>query len=41
MPMYLGRGESLLAGIDLAVLGNRVTESRTGEKALHVLMQRA
>jgi dihydrofolate reductase len=41
MPMYLGRGESLMSGIDFAALGYRVTESRTGEKALHVVLERA
>jgi dihydrofolate reductase len=40
MPMYLRQGESLLEGIDLAALGYRVTRARTGEKALHVVIER-
>jgi dihydrofolate reductase len=40
MPMYLRQGESLLDGIDLAALGYRVTQARTGEKALHVVIER-
>jgi dihydrofolate reductase len=40
MPMYLGRGESALNGIDLAALGYRVVESRPGERALHVVIER-
>jgi hypothetical protein len=38
--MYLGRGESAFNGIDLAALGYRVVESRPGERALHVVIER-
>ena len=39
-PVVLGRGESLLAGIDLPALGFGVTERQTTEHALHVVLSR-
>jgi dihydrofolate reductase len=39
-PIALGRGESLLAGIDLPALGFRVAEHAAGEGAMHVLLAR-
>jgi dihydrofolate reductase len=39
-PVLLGRGESLLAGIDLPALGWRVTERAAGEGATHVVLAR-
>ena len=39
-PILLGRGESLLAGLDLIGLGYDVIESRPGEAALHVVIGR-
>jgi dihydrofolate reductase len=39
-PVLLGRGESLLAGIDLPALGWRVTERAAGEGAMHVVLAR-
>jgi dihydrofolate reductase len=39
-PVALGKGENLLAGIDLAELGFRTTEHATTEKALHVVLTR-
>jgi dihydrofolate reductase len=39
-PVLLGRGESLLAGIDLPALGWRVIERVTGEGATHVVLTR-
>lgn len=40
-PTLLGRGEALLAGIDLTRLGFRCTEHVATEKALHVVLSRA
>lgn len=40
-PVILGRGESLLAGIDLAALGFAVTERVQGERAMHVVLTRS
>ncbi|MBV8503718.1 MAG: dihydrofolate reductase [Paucibacter sp.] len=37
----LGRGESLLAGIDLAQMGFRVVEQQGTEHALHVVLKKA
>lgn len=37
-PILLGRGESLLGGLDLLELGYTVSESRTTEQALHVVI---
>jgi dihydrofolate reductase len=39
-PVALGKGENLLAGIDLGDLGFRTTEHATTEKALHVVLTR-
>ncbi len=39
-PALLGRGESLLAGIDLPALGFRVAQHASGAKALHVVLER-
>jgi dihydrofolate reductase len=39
-PVVLGRGESLLAGIDLAALGFSCTRSATSDAALHVVLTR-
>jgi dihydrofolate reductase len=40
-PTLLGRGENLLAGIDLAALGFRCTEHVGTPKAQHVVLSRA
>lgn len=40
-PVLLGSGESLLGGLDLLDLGYTVTESRTSEQALHVIISRS
>ena len=40
-PVLLGRGENLLAGIDLTALGFRPMEQVTSEKALHVVLTRS
>jgi len=39
-PATLGRGETLLAGIDLPALGIRVTSHAMGERAMHVVMSK-
>ena len=39
-PTLLGRGESLLAGIDLPALGFSCTEHVSADKALHVVLSR-
>ena len=39
-PALLGRGEALLAGIDLPALGFRVIERCATERALHVVMRK-
>lgn len=39
-PVFLGRGESLFAGIDLPGLGYRVAEVVSGERATHVVLRR-
>jgi len=39
-PVFLGRGEVLFAGIDLAALGFAVTEHRASEHATHVVLER-
>ncbi len=39
-PVLLGRGESLLAGIDLPALGFEVTEHVSSEAATHVVLTR-
>jgi len=40
-PVLLGRGESLMAGIDLLALGFRVREHVASEKAQHVVLSRS
>lgn len=40
VPVLLGRGESLFGGLDLAKLGYRVTERRTSDEVLHVIIGR-
>ena len=37
-PVLLGRGEALLAGLDLPKLGYNVTKSTPGERATHVII---
>jgi dihydrofolate reductase len=39
-PVLLGKGENLLAGLDLPRLGFRITEHVPGEKAAHVVLTR-
>ncbi len=39
-PVILGKGEALLAGIDLPSLGFRVASHTMGERALHVVMSK-
>ena len=39
-PILLGSGESLFQGIDLTALGYRVTEHKTTEDAMHVVIAR-
>jgi dihydrofolate reductase len=39
-PVFLGKGENLLSGLDLPRLGFRVTEHVPGEKATHVVLTR-
>ena len=39
-PVVLGRGESLLAGIDLLQLGYQCTEQVTSPGALHVVLRK-
>lgn len=41
VPRLLGRGESLFQGLDLNELGYVVTERRTSEQVLHVMIGRA
>jgi dihydrofolate reductase len=40
VPVVLGRGESLLGGLDLIELGYRVTGRRTSETVLHVTISK-
>jgi dihydrofolate reductase len=40
-PILLGRGESLLAGIDLLALGYRCTEHVASEQATHVVLSKS
>jgi riboflavin biosynthesis pyrimidine reductase len=40
-PVALGRGESLLAGVDLRELGFQVTEYQPTEHAMHIVLERA
>ena len=39
-PVYLGRGENLLQGIDLPGLGFKIAEQKQGEAALHVILKK-
>lgn len=39
-PIFLGRGESMFAGLDLDALGYEVTEIEAGEAALHLQIGR-
>lgn len=39
-PVLLGQGENLLEGINVRELGYEVVESRTGERATHVFLQK-
>ena len=39
-PVVLGKGEALLAGLDLPALGYRVTSQTMGERAVHVVIER-
>jgi len=40
-PVLLGQGEPLWAGLDLAALGYRVASTTAGERATHVIIERA
>lgn len=40
-PVLLGRGESLLAGLDLPALGYAVAKVAAGERATHVVIRKA
>jgi len=40
-PVLLGRGENLLAGIDVPALGYEVGEAIAGERATHLVIRRA
>src|ERR1043166_3180618 len=40
-PVLLGRGELLLAGLDLPALGYEVAEVTAGERATHVIIRKA
>lgn len=39
-PVYLGRGENLLQGIDLPGLGFKIAEQKQGEAALHIILKK-
>ena len=39
-PVYLGRGENLLQGIDLPGLGFKIVEQKQGEAAQHVILRK-
>ena len=41
VPVLLGRGENLFAGLDLPALGYRVSGREMGEGALHIMVTRA
>jgi dihydrofolate reductase len=41
VPTLLGRGESLLGGLDLGKLGYAVTERRTSDETLHVIISKS
>lgn len=40
-PVLLGRGESLLDGLDLHALGFSVTERKTSDYATHLVLEKA
>jgi len=40
-PVYLGKGENLLSGIDLSSLGFKLVERVYGENAMHVILRKA
>jgi dihydrofolate reductase len=40
-PVYLGKGENLLSGIDLSGLGFKLVERVYGENAMHVLLRKS
>ena len=40
-PIVLGEGESLLAGLNLRELGFQVTESRSTQHAMHMVLERS
>lgn len=40
-PVLLGRGESLLAGIDLPSLGYKITDHKTTPKAMHIVINKS
>jgi dihydrofolate reductase len=39
-PVFLGRGEALLTGLDLPAMGYSVTESNPSEYATHIVLER-
>jgi dihydrofolate reductase len=39
-PVVLGKGEAMFAGIDLPMLGYRVTEHQATEHATHIVLNR-
>ena len=41
VPVFLGRGERLFAGIDLPGLGFTETEAKYGKGAMHVILTKA
>jgi dihydrofolate reductase len=40
-PVYIGKGENLLTGIDLSSLGFKLVERVYGENAMHVLLRKS
>ena len=40
-PVYMGKGENLLSGIDLSSLGFKLVERVYGENAMHVVVRKA
>ena len=40
-PVYMGKGENLLSGIDLSSLGFKLVERACGENAMHVVVRKA
>jgi len=39
-PVFLGRGENLLAGLDLPAMGFKVKEQVASENCTHVVLER-